>query len=259
MDVTGKTLLFPIIGSPVSGVFSPPAFNDEFASRALDMAMVPLDIPVSALDAFWTLLRDSANMVGCSVTYPHKQAAFATMDDLTERAQRLGAVNTVRCEGGRLTGDATDGVAMCTAIINAGIRIAGCSAHVLGAGGGAGIAIVDELCANGVQRLTISEVNAERRNAVQHLVERHWPAVTLSHGEEGCDILINATTLGKTPDDDCPFSESQVAAASVVGDVVTHSYKTKLISLADAVQVPSVSGQDMGQEQIAAQLSFLLS
>lgn len=257
MNITGMTLLFPIIGHPVSGVFSPPAFNIEFKNRGLDIAMVPLDISPPVLEAFWALLRTSENLVGCSVTYPHKQAAYAAMNELTPRAQRLGAVNTVRKQGSRLIGDATDGLAMCDAIKRMDMKIAGKSAFVLGAGGGAGVAIVDELCANGLGRLTVSEKDEVRRDTVLDLVARYWPDVEVSQDKGACDILINATTLGKNPLDECPFSGQSIKMASVVGDVVTHIPATRLISVSQALGVRSISGEQMGQGQIATQLSFL--
>lgn len=257
MNITGTTLLFPIIGHPVSGVFSPPAFNIEFKKRGLDIAMVPLDISPPVLKAFWILLRTSENLVGCSVTYPHKQAAYAAMNELTPRAQRLGAVNTVRKQGSRLIGDATDGLAMCAAIEKMDMKIAGSSAFVLGAGGGAGVAIVDELCAKGLRRLTVSDNDEVRRDAVLDLVARYWPDVEVSQDNGACDILINATTLGKTPLDECPFSDQSIKMASVVGDVVTHITATRLIGVSQALGVRSISGEQMGQGQIATQLSFL--
>ena len=88
MRITGKTQLLPIIGHPVSGVFSPPAFNLAFQERRLDFTMVPMDVPTAILKAFWDLLRNSANMIGCSVTYPHKQAAFDALE--TARHAPLG-------------------------------------------------------------------------------------------------------------------------------------------------------------------------
>jgi len=50
--------------------------------------MLPIDVPTESLKAFWDLLRNSANMIGCSVTYPHKQAAFDAME--TARHAPLG-------------------------------------------------------------------------------------------------------------------------------------------------------------------------
>ena len=142
--------------------------------------MVPIDVPTESLKAFWDLLRNSANMIGCSVTYPHKQAAFDAMDDYTPRAVRLKAVNTVRSKSSRLTGDATDGLAMCTAIDATGIEIKNGVAHVIGAGGGAGIAIVDALCERGISELIISETNKNRAKTVKTLLAQFWPNVIVS-------------------------------------------------------------------------------
>lgn len=257
MKITGSTALMPIIGHPVSGVFSPPAFNAEFRDRGLDIAMVPMDIAPRGLDAFWTVFRASSNLNGCSVTYPHKQAAYAAMDDWTPRARRLGAVNTIRKQGGRLVGYATDGLAMCFAIKNTGFDVADRSARVLGAGGGAGVAIVDELCASGLKRLVLSEQDAGRRDAVFRLVTTHWPDVDVSDSDGPCDILVNATTLGKNPSDDEVFSEKAISTAAIVADVVTCSTKTQLVTLSEALGVRTVTGDDMGGMQIHSQLSFL--
>jgi shikimate 5-dehydrogenase len=146
---------------------------------------------------------------------------------------------------------------MCAAIEKMDMKIAGSSAFVLGAGGGAGVAIVDELCAKGLRRLTVSDNDEVRRDAVLDLVARYWPDVEVSQDNGACDILINATTLGKTPLDECPFSDQSIKMASVVGDVVTHITATRLIGVSQAHGVRSISGEQMGQGQIATQLSFL--
>ena len=258
MAITGTTQIFPIIGSPVSGVFSPPAFNLLFQDRGLDIAMVPMEIPASAISMFWDLLRSSGNMIGCSVTYPHKQAAFAAMDDCTPRAARLGAVNTVRCENGRLIGDATDGLAMCAAIDATGIPINGSVAHILGAGGGSGIAIVDALCERGIDEMILDETDPARAAAVQNLVAHFWPDVRVSGVAKPSAILINATTLGKSCADALPFCEKDIKSAALVCDVVTRKTPTQLCEIAKSGEVPTVSGHQMGQGQLDVQLDFLL-
>ncbi|MGH1412961.1 MAG: shikimate dehydrogenase family protein [Pelagimonas sp.] len=258
MPITGTTQIFPIIGHPVSGVFSPPAFNLLFQDRGLDIVMVPMDVPVSGANGFWDVLRASANMIGCSVTYPHKQAAFAAMDECTPRAARLGAVNTVRCKNGRLIGDATDGLAMCAAIHATGIKIKDGVAHILGAGGGAGIAIVDALCENGISELVLAETNDARAQALQALLAEYWPDVPLSQSAGPCPILINATTLGKSIGDPVPFSSKDIESAALVCDVITRDTPTALCETAQMLNRPIVSGQQMGQCQLEMQLRFLL-
>ncbi len=258
MPITGTTQIFPIIGNPVSGVFSPPAFNLLFKKKGLDIVMVPVEIPAAAVSTFWDLLRSSGNMIGCSVTYPHKQAAFAAMDDCTPRAARLGAVNTVRCENGRLIGDATDGLAMCAAIDATGVPIKNGAAHILGAGGGAGIAIVDALCERGIGEVILDETDPARAQSVRGLLAQFWPDVTVGEVPKQASILINATTLGKSRSDALPFSDQAIKSAALVCDVVTRETPTQLCETAVSCNVPSVSGHQMGQRQLDVQLDFLL-
>ena len=219
--------------------------------------MVPMDVPVTGVKGLWELLRASSNMIGCSVTYPHKQAAFAAMDDCTQRAARLKAVNTVRCENSQLIGDATDGLAMCAAIEVTGTPINNGVAHVLGAGGGAGIAIVDALCERGISELVLSETNDDRAQSVGNLLGKFWPDVIISKITKPGAILINATTLGKSQKDPLPFDEQDIERAALICDVITLDTQTRLCAFSETSGKPTVSGQKMGQCQLNVQLKFL--
>ena len=258
MTITGTTRLFPIIGRPVEGVFSPPAFNAWLKDNALDMRMVAVDVAPDGLDDFLRFLRASRTFAGCSVTYPLKQAVFERADQKTDRAARLGALNTVRREAdGALIGEATDGLAMVGAIREAGGTITGRSALILGAGGGAGQAIADALCEAGIGRVCLKDIDADREAQVIRAISRFWPDTEVSNDSRPADILVNATTLGKTLADPLPFTVQQIASARTVCDVVTGQQATPLISHARALQKAVVTGADMGCNQLAPQLRFL--
>lgn len=258
MAITGTTKLFPIIGRPVEGVYSPPAFNTWFKENGFDIRMVPLDIAPENLAAFLRLMCNSKTFLGCSVTYPHKQAAFRIAHRKTDRAARLGALNTVRCDAdSSLTGDATDGLAMVAAIRAAGGDVEGRSAHILGAGGGAGQAIADALCEAGVSKLILKEIDAAREAAVAAAVHMNWPRTEIVTADESADILINATTLGKTTRTSPPFRSERIEEAEIVCDVITGSVPTALISLAEGLGRKTVTGNDMGRNQLVPQLEFL--
>lgn len=250
--------LFPIIGAPVAGVFSPPAFNAHFATQGIAARMDPIELPPDGLPAFLDLLRHSPSFAGCSVTYPHKQAAFAGVDHLTDRAARLGALNTIRRNpDGTLTGDATDGAALCAAILSRGGTISGKSARILGAGGGAGQAIADALCALGLSHIVLDETDPTRATLIRRLVATHWPDVTVLPPGSAADLLVNATTLGKSDADPLPFDDPAIAAAGMICDVITRERATPLVARATAQDKPTVSGADMGAGQLAPQLAFL--
>ncbi|MBO0347454.1 shikimate dehydrogenase family protein [Roseibium limicola] len=255
---TGATRLFPIIGHPVSGVFSPPAFNERFARDGIDAVMFGLDIAPEGLDGFWRLMRASANILGCSITYPHKQAAFEAVDAMSDRAARLGALNTVRrTADGKLIGDATDGLAMTKAMQERGIEICAKTVHVAGAGGGAGLAIIDALCELGIAALRLSEIDPVREAAALALVQNHWPKVRLLGSEASADILINATVLGKSEDDALPFTPEEIANASAACDVITASGDTPFLAQARKHGARLVCGNDMGAGQLQAQLDHI--
>jgi len=257
-EITASTRLFPIIGAPVAGVFSPPAFNAWFKAQNLDYRMVALEIPPDGLMVFLDLLRHSPSLIGCSVTYPHKQVAFDSVDRKTDRAARLGALNTIRREAdGSLTGDATDGAAMCTAIASAGGCIAGATARILGGGGGAGQAIADALCMAGIAQIILEDLDTERQAQVVKTCRSHWPNVEIMPAGTPADILINATILGKNVSDLRPFTAEEIGAAKIVCDVVTRNGTTALIAEAARQGKITVTGADMGAGQLPSQLAFL--
>lgn len=256
--INATTKLFPIIGAPVSGVFSPPAFNAWFTAHDINCRMMALEVPHDGLAQFLGLLRISPSMLGCSVTYPHKQGAFNAVDNLTDRAQRVGAINTIRREpDGRLTGDATDGAAMCEAITAKGFDIAGSTARVVGAGGGAGRAIVDALCSSGVAEIALEDHNRERLEETRVSINQRWPQVQIAFKANSAGILVNATSLGKSATDSCPFDKSAIAQARIVCDVVTCDALTPLITQATQQGKITITGNEMGAGQLAPQTKFM--
>lgn len=256
--LSGRTRILPIIGHPVAGVVSIEGVNRWLTERHIDAVMIGIDIPPDTLDAFWQLLRNSLNMAGCSVTYPHKLDAFHAVDRHTGRAARLGALNTVRRDAdGALSGEATDGLAMCAAIAAAGVSLAGKTVRVLGAGGGAGRAIVDALCEHGIASLSIEEIDARRRHDVLELVDRHWPDVRHADDGDAADILVNATTLGLSAVEPLPFTPEAIAEAECVADVVGGAEPTRLVRAARQAGRRVVDGRAMGKNQIASQMAFL--
>lgn len=259
MQVTGNTRLFPIIGNPVDKVVSPPAINAWFADHQIDAAMVPLQIPGGVLANFWALLRASDSFLGCSVTYPYKQPAFEEVDRRTARAERLGALNTIRRnQDGTLEGDATDGLALCAALGAAGFDPAGRTAHIIGAGGGAGLAITDAFCEAGIKRIILEELDCARRQKVLDLVSENWPEVEVAEGGQPAEILVNATTLGSSADDPNPFSGDLIRQAKCVCDVIGAA-NTLLIQDAKSAGKIAINGRSMGAGQAESQIGFILA
>jgi len=256
MDISGRTKLIPIIGDPVDGVVSPPAMNRRLSALKMDAAMVPMHVPKEALSAFCHLMRTSETFVGCSITYPHKQAAFEVADGLTDRARRLAAVNTLhRDPDGTLYGDATDGLALVHAIRKAGVALNGRTAHIIGAGGGAGRAIVDAFCSEGVGALRLEDRDDKRLKETVDLVETVWPEVALDQNAIG-DILVDATAKGPSGVTASLFSDAALGAADAVCDISGSHGLSALLNRTFALQCEPIDAAQMGAGQVDAQIAF---
>jgi len=175
-------------------------------------------------------------LVGANVTVPHKEAAFAACDRLTDSARATGAVNTLWREDGALWGDNTD-VAGFLATLDAEApdwRDRVDAAVVLGAGGVAR-AIVHGLVSRGVERIAV--VNRTRSRAVA-LAERFGPAAHAATWDElpqllaKAGLLANATILGMAGQPPLDVTLAPLKAEAVVADVVYVPLTTPLVEAA---------------------------
>lgn len=260
MTITGATRLYPLVGHPVAQVRTPPAINAWLAEQNQDAVMVPADILPGRITAFFEMLRDWPNCGGCSVTIPHKQAAFRAMDHLTERARQIGAVNIIRRDAdGSLSGDMTDGLAFVAALRQTGCDPAGKTALLAGGGGGAGLAIALALADAGVERLCLREPDAERRARAMDILRDAYPALALDidPGAGGFDIGVNASPLGMVPDDPMPFDPVLIRAGGLAGDVVTKPPLTPLLLAAQERGLAIVTGIAMADAQLPFQMRHL--
>lgn len=187
-----------LIGDPVEHSLSPAFQQPAFDALGLDVRYelwpTPLDVLPSRLD---DLRSDRA--IGANVTVPHKELAFAAMDEVSDLARRAGAVNTIVPRGGRLFGDNTDIYGFIVPLAAQGVRFAELDAVVLGAGGAAR-GIVVALLDAGVHTVRVLNRTFERaeRLAAALADDRVVPASTAAAASlvAGAGLLVNATSLG---------------------------------------------------------------
>ncbi|MDX1399388.1 MAG: shikimate dehydrogenase, partial [Oceanospirillum sp.] len=127
---------YAVFGNPIAHSKSP-QIHQAFARQtqqllSYEALLAPVDAFAQSLRAF---LADQGR--GCNITVPFKQDAYDTAEQLTARAQRAGAVNTLwQAEDGQLWGDTTDGVGLVRDLTdNQQVGISGQRVLILGAGG----------------------------------------------------------------------------------------------------------------------------
>lgn len=134
-NIDGHTRLVGLLGYPIEHTRSPQMHNAAFNALGLNYCYLPLSVaPADIAEAVNGLV--ALGFVGANVTIPHKQAVIAHLDELSDEARAIGAVNTIVFANGRRTGYNTDGVGFLRAMTDRGLSVAGGHALVLGAGGG---------------------------------------------------------------------------------------------------------------------------
>ena len=97
---------YGIIGYPLGHSFSRGFFTEKFAREGIDAQYLNFEIPDAGM--LLDVLRENPELRGLNVTLPHKQAVIPMLDELSDEAREIGAVNVIRVRDGRLKGFNSD-------------------------------------------------------------------------------------------------------------------------------------------------------
>ena len=255
MAVGPETALYTLMGDPVRHSLSPLIHNTAFGALSVDAVYVATRVRAERLaDAVRGL--DALGFSGANVTIPHKLAVMELLDDVTETARTIGAVNTIRVDrsgdGPRLAGDNTDAAGFASPLLDAS-RDAPDSALVLGAGGSARAVVYACLELIGVSKLTVTTRREEQAIALAGRfsdVDAEVGAVPWSDRSAAAAdalLIVNCTPLGMRPaTGDTPLEDlSHVGAGQTVYDLVYAPAETRLLAESAARGARTISGMDM--------------
>lgn len=239
------TLVVGLIGYPIAHSLSP-----AFQQAAFDALGIPAryelwPTPPEAVEERFRALR-APEVLGANVTAPHKQAAFARVDQVAARARRAGAVNTVVNREGVLHGDNTDVPGFLAPLRERGVPLTDLVVVVLGAGGAArGVLVALEDA--GCRQITVANRTPER---ARELAAAFGVATaplddTLGAVLRHADLLVNATSVGwdgtTLPLDAALLGE--LPASAIVYDLTYHD--TPLLRAARRHGLATVDGLAM--------------
>ena len=252
MNITGTTKICAIIGDPVEHTMSPAMHNAAYKKLRLDYAYIPFHVKREELAKAVAGLR-ALNVRGFNVTIPHKVAVIPLLNGLDPLAEKIGAVNTVVNTDGELRGYNTDAEGFLQALLEHGIKPEKKNVIVVGAGG-ASRAITYVLLANGA-RVTIvnrreeldwaEDIAALARETMNQEV-KVYDLIHLSQVVEGADLLVNATSVGMSPNTDkSPVPAGLLNEVPAVFDIVYNPIETRLLREAKAAGATVIGGVDM--------------
>lgn len=239
-----------VVGHPVKHSRSPLIHGHWLKELGLAGSYERVDIAPAALADFLGGLSEHG-FVGGNVTIPHKEAAFRLARELTDRAGRLEAVNTLWLQDGLIHGDNTDIVgflAHLDASLGAGWeRGTRRGALVLGAGGAAR-AIVAGLLDRGLEPILVANRTFARAKELGTLDPARIRAVPWHEVEdrlEGVDLLVNATSLGMAGQPPLQIELGRLPPGAAVADIVYVPLETPLLAAARRGGFRTVDGLGM--------------
>ena len=237
-----------VIGWPIEHSRSPLIHGHWLKKYGIDgsYAKVPVK-PVDVTQFLATLAE--RGLLGCNVTVPHKEAAYAAAEIKDASAIAVGAANTLWLEGGKLAGANTDTYGFMTHLQRSAPNWQARDGvvSILGAGGAAR-AIVHGFLQAGVGCVQVFNRSQERAQTLADYFGPKVKAFTWSErNERSCQssVIVNTTTLGMKGQGDPEIDFSQFKADCVAADIVYVPLETAFHKSARAHGLATVDGLGM--------------
>lgn len=227
------------------GEHLPHSFSKEIHEALADYTYELHELAPDELDAFMR----ARDFRAINVTIPYKRDVIPYLDEISDSAREIGAVNTIVNRGGRLCGYNTDSIGMTALLRRIGLALAGKTVLVLGTGG------TSHTAQYVAKRLGAAEIRA---------VSRTGKDGSLTYEEAvrdyaGAQILLNTTPVGMYPRPDAQAIDlSPFTALEGAADSVYNPLRTQLILQARARGLPAEGGLYMLVGQAVAAVEIFL-
>ena len=251
-NIGAHTNILCVIGHPIEHSMSPVMHNAALNDLSLDYVYLAFDVTPTDLEKEILGFKKS-NIKGINVTIPHKETIIHYLDELDTLSKQIGAVNTVKNEGGMLLGRNTDALGAKQALSDAGFKIEGKKALILGAGGAAraiSFALtekIDEIfICNRTEERAIKLAKELQDKTKIKAKGKDMSEKTLKTLASSVDILINTTPIGMYPKIDIsPISKDLLNENLYVFDVIYNPLQTRLLKDAKEIGSKTLNGLDM--------------
>ncbi|MBS0542808.1 MAG: shikimate dehydrogenase [Proteobacteria bacterium] len=243
-----------LIGAGIQASLTPAMHEQEGEAQGFRYVYKKIDLDPLGLGVqdLGDLLTAAKRMgyAGLNITFPCKQAVIPLLDELSDEAAALNAVNTVVIKDGRLIGHNTD----CSGFAEGfrrglpGVKMD--KAVQLGAGG-AGAAVAHALLTLGVQQLTVFDIDPARAEELARSLSERFGAgrcladTNLPQAMAQTDGLINCTPTGMAKLPGLPLPAELVEARIWVAEIVYFPLETELLRVARAKGCATLDGGGM--------------
>lgn len=231
-----------LVGEKLSHSLSPQLHDEIMRERGIEGTYDLLEFPKETFAQDFNALKNSGYR-GVNVTIPYKESVLPLLDDISQQAKYIGAVNTVLFQNGKAKGFNTDYNGFISLLDHNNITVKGKGAVILGSGGVAK-AVVKGLLDLGIYDLTIVSRGKQNFHG-NYVVSYEFFMETKCRS----DILINCTPVGMFPNIDESPIPRECINADVVIDMIYNPIKTQLLRQADELGRKAINGNLMLREQ----------
>ncbi|EJN25270.1 shikimate 5-dehydrogenase [Pseudomonas sp. GM79] len=247
-------VLAGLIGAGIQASRTPALHEHEgdaqglrYLYRLIDLDQLKLDS--SALPDL-LMAAERMNFTGLNITFPCKQTIIPLLDELSPEARGIGAVNTVVLKDGKRIGHNTDCLGFAEGF-RRGLQGVALERVVQMGAGGAGAAVAHALLSEGVQLLSIFDVDQSRAQSLANNLNQHFGfgRAVAGHDLPGtlgqADGLVNTTPMGMKKLPGMPVPVELLRAQLWVAEIVYFPLETELLRNARALGCRTLDGGNM--------------
>ena len=253
MKIDGYTRLAAVVANPIKHSISPFIHNSAFEATNTNGVYLAWEVDATELAETVANIR-RYQMFGINLSMPYKEQVIPYLDQLSEEACLIGAVNTVVNREGTLIGYNTDGKGFFKSLPS--FKISGKRMVLLGAGGAAK-AILAQAILDGVSQISVF-VRSSSMEKTRPYLEKIQNATgfrvdlfaledvqDLQDSITKADLLVNATSVGMDGSSQ-PIPTSIVLPEKLmVADVIYQPFETPFLKWARNQGNQSINGLGM--------------
>jgi len=262
-----NTKIIGVIGHPIKHSFSPIMHNTAFKLLDLNYLYLPFDVPLENLKNALKGMT-ALGISGFNVTLPHKEKISQYLNNISEEASVIGAVNTVVNENGTLSGYNTDVMGILETLRLYKEDFTDSEISIIGSGGAARSLLYTLIRHFRIERInvinrTIQKAESLKDYFTEKMLYKNIRTYELLPPDlveifKRSKLIVNTTAIGMFPDvDDTPTSIAEsFTPDQIVFDVVYNPVKTKFLKLAESQGAKILTGLEMFIAQGAKSLEL---
>lgn len=243
MKITAKTKICMVIGNPVEHSLSPKLHNAGYEALHIDgqYVYVACRVEIKNIENFVIGIR-AMNIRGISCTIPHKVAVMPYLDLIDDVAKKIGAVNTIVNDNGKLIGYNTDWLGVLNPLEKL-IDLENKTIALIGAGGAARAAAYTAT----TKKAKLMIFNRTLKKAKELTNEFTGEAFSLDEiaNIQSADVIINTTPIGLENKNQTLVSKKHITDKQFIFDAVYGTQETQLIKDAKEKNAKTISGIEM--------------